>query len=64
MSLVHAFSSVSGVCLGMVAAFSPKIFVGGAGPDADRKRSILRFCGAVLLGATAIEAAVALLARP
>jgi hypothetical protein len=48
----------------MVAAFSPKIFVGGAGPDADRKRSILRFCGAVLLGATAIEAAVALLARP
>ena len=48
----------------MAAAFSPKILVGGAGPEADYKRSIVRFCGAVLLGATAIEAAVALLARP
>ncbi len=63
MSLLHAFSSVLGVCFGVFAAWRPQFFIGDAGPEADRKRSIMRFCGAVIVAATALEAAAALLAR-
>jgi hypothetical protein len=63
MSLLHAFSSVLGVCFGMFAAWRPQVFLSGEGPEADRKRAIMRFCGVVIVAAIAIEAGAAILGR-
>jgi hypothetical protein len=66
MSLLHAFLSAFGVCFAIFCVWRPQAFFNGFGPEADRNRAIIRFCGAIILGVTAIEAiesASALLAR-
>jgi len=57
------FISAFGICFGIFATLRPQAFVSSVGPEADRNRAIIRFCGAVFLGATALEGASALLAR-
>ena len=63
MSLLHALMSAFGVCFAIFMTWMPQAFFSGIGPRADRNRAMIRFCGAVILGATAIEGVSALLAR-
>jgi hypothetical protein len=63
MSLLHALISTFVLCVAIFYVWMSKAFVSGFGPKADRNRAIIRFCGAVIIGATAIEGVVALLAR-
>jgi|KBSMisStandDraft_5_1062788.scaffolds.fasta_scaffold1260837_2 hypothetical protein len=63
MSLVHAFVSAFGVCFAIFSVWRPQALVSGFGLEAERNRAIVRFCGAVILGLTAVEGVEALLAR-
>jgi hypothetical protein len=63
MSLLHALISTFGVCWAIFLVWMPQALVSGFGPKAERNRTVMRFCGVVILGATTIEGLSALLAR-
>ena len=51
------------ICFGTLALVGPHIFVKSAGPEADRKRKLIRICGGVLVVAMAITGAGFLLTQ-
>jgi hypothetical protein len=62
MSLLHALLSAFALCFAIFSTWRPQVLIGGAGPEADLKRTIVRFCGLVVVAATAVEAGIALFA--
>jgi len=63
MSVLHALISTFGVCWAIFSVWMPQAIISGFGPKMERNRAIMRFCGAVILGLTAIEGFSALLPR-